>query len=58
LVTDRGSEPVALEIRPGDPMRGGTSGPTLWVQAGRDDGVEHFDKLVERLASAEPESAG
>ncbi len=58
LVTDRGDEPVAIDVRPGDPMRGGTSGPTLWVQAGRDDGVAALDALVSRLAAGEPESAG
>jgi K+:H+ antiporter len=56
LVTDRGDEPVGIDIRPGDPARGGTTTPTLWVQAGRDDGVEALDELVQRLAAGASES--
>jgi hypothetical protein len=57
LVRDRGDEAVCIEVRPGDPMRGGGEGATIWVQAGRDDGVEALDRLTERL-TADRESTG
>jgi Kef-type K+ transport system membrane component KefB len=51
VVDDDGRPPVGLLVHAGHPTAAEPDLPTMWVQAGRDDGADRLTALVDRLES-------